>query len=440
MTENAASSTGLANEVDAAPSLAVGAWQTFHESPPAAKALLLGMLINKLGAFMQVFLVLYVTWRGYSAVAAGVALGLHGAGSVLGVIAGGSFSDRLGPRLTIVASMVGQAVLLVGVLYVHSYIGLLITITLVGAVGQLYRPAAAALLVELTSDERQVMVFAMYRLAMNIGTTVAPLLGAALVAVSYQVLFWGEALASLAYGAIALIALPRSRTADDAPSQPTSRGSGLAADAAPAAKRGGMAGYRAVFADRRYLAYIIAMFINSAVYVQYLSTLPLAVTAAGLSTIWYSVMVAINGGVVICFELMMTTLTQHQPIRKVLRIGFPLLGLGMAMYSIPAGVAVFVIGTLLWSLAEIIEGPSMFAYPGRAAPRDLTGRYVASAHAMFGLGTSIGPMIGVLLWSTLGSVTWLIVGAASVLGLIPALWGVTPSRAEVGRQPATVVR
>jgi predicted MFS family arabinose efflux permease len=320
----------------------------------------------------------------------------------------------------------------VAVLYVDSRVGLFITIALVGSVGQLYRPAAAALLVELTPDERQVMVFAMYRLALNIGTSIAPLLGALLIAASYDMLFWGEALASLAYVAIALTALPRSRKPGDAPSQLAASGPALSAGTGPGAKRGGMAGYRAVLADRRFVAYIFALFVNSAVYVQYLSTLPLAVTAAGLSTMWYSIMVTINGGVVICCELMMTKLTQHHSIRKIMMIGFPLLGCGMAVYSIPAGITVFVVGTLLWSLSEIVEGPIMFAYPGRAAPKDVTGRYVASAQAMFGLGQSIGPMIGVLLWSTLGPATWLIMGVAALLGLIPALWGVTP-KAEAGR-------
>jgi hypothetical protein len=35
------------------------------------------------------------------------------------------------------------------------------------------------------------MVFAMSRLALNLGMTAAPLLGAALVTISYDMLFWG---------------------------------------------------------------------------------------------------------------------------------------------------------------------------------------------------------------------------------------------------------
>ena len=53
------------------------------------------------------------------------------------------------------------------------------------------------------------MVTAMYRLCLNLGTTAAPLIGVALVSVSYDLLFWGEALAALVYGLIALLLLPR---------------------------------------------------------------------------------------------------------------------------------------------------------------------------------------------------------------------------------------
>jgi MFS family permease len=382
---------------------------TFRESPFAVKALLLGVLVNKLGAFMQVFLVLFMTSREFSDVQAGFALGAYGAGSVLGVLLGGAFTDRIGPRLTIVYGMAGTSVLLLGVLYVQVYGALLVAVGAVGVISQLYRPASAALLTELTPEHRHVMVFAMYRLALNVGTTAAPLLGAALLVVSYDLLFWGEALASLAYAAVALLALPHHAAAPKAAPEP-----------------GSAAGYRAVLADRRFVAYIVAMLVNAAVYVQYLSTLPLAMRDAGLEVFWYGVVVAINGAVVICFELLMTKVVQHRPMRLVLAIGFTLLGGGMALYALPGGLAVFVIGTLMWSLAEIIQGPVMFAYPAKAGPEHLRGRYLGSAHAMFGIGSALGPVVGVALWTRLGGTSWLVFGAASVLALIPAWYGIKP--------------
>lgn len=397
---------------------------TLRAAPVAARALLAGIFVNKLGAFIQVFLVLFLTGRGFGAVAAGVALGLYGAGSVLGVLAGGMLSDRLGPRTTILASMAGTAVLVLSVLYLRDYPALLVVVTVVGAVSQLYRPASAALLSELTPAHRQVMIFAMYRLALNLGTTAAPLLGAALIAVSWDLLFWGEAVAALGYAAIAFVALPRR-----AAPEPATAG-GEAPDAATAtaaaAPEPAAGGYRAVLADRRYLLFLAAMLVNAAVYVQYLSTLPLAVRAAGLAMVWYSVMVALNGFIVITCELLVTRVVQHWPARIVVLVGFTLLGGGLACYALPLGVAAFLVGTLIWSLAEIVGGPTMFAYPATAGPARLRGRYIGSAHAMFGLGSAVGPVAGVWAWDAIGRSVWVACGLVALLGLAAAWVGIRP--------------
>ena len=71
---------------------------TFRESPGAVKALLVGLFVNKLGQFIQVFLVLFLTNRGFTAVQAGAALSAYGAGSVLGLVVGGTLTDSLGVR------------------------------------------------------------------------------------------------------------------------------------------------------------------------------------------------------------------------------------------------------------------------------------------------------------------------------------------------------
>lgn len=421
-----------------------GVFTTWRESSPTVKAVLLGIFVNRLGGFLQVFLVLFLTHRGFSDVRAGTALGAYGAGSVAGVLFGGAISDRIGPRWTIVSGMLASAALLVAILYLHPYPALLAVVTTVGAVSQFYRPASAALLAALTPRARQVMVFAMSRLALNLGTTAAPLLGAALVAASYDLLFWGEAVTSLTYAGITCLLVPAGsargdrRGAADAveavpggtPEDAGTAASSAAGDAGEASEPAVRGGYLALFADRRYLLYLLAMTANAAVYMQYVSTLPLAVRAAGLRDLWYSVMVALNGLVVILFELPMTTVVSRWPARRVIGVGFPLLGAGLAMYSVPGGVVVFLAGTLMWSLAEIIQGPTMFAYPAQAGPERLQGRYIAAAHGMFGVGAALGPVAGVALWSGVGRPMWILCGLVSVLALIPGQWGIRPERAR----------
>jgi MFS family permease len=395
---------------------AAGIFETFREAPLAVKAVLAGILVNRLGAFMQVFLLLFMTHRGFTEVQAGTALGAYGFGSVAGVLLGGWFTDRIGTRRTIVASMACTAVLLVAVLYLSWYPALLAAVIAVGAASQLYRPASATLLAELTSRERQLMIFAMSRLALNIGTSAAPLIGVALLTVSYDLLFWTEAVAVLGFAAIAMYVLPKTPSAKNA------------RDAA-GPRITPTDNYRALFADRRYLLFLLAQLVIAAVYVQYLGTLPLAMRDAGLETFWYGAMVALNSLVVIAFELQVTKILQHWPSRVVIAIGFALMGTGLAVYALPGGLAVFVAGTVLWSMAEVVNGPTMFTYPAQAGPERLRGRYIASAQAMYGLGSAIGPIGGVALWVLLGSKVWLLFGVVALLAIIPGWYGIRPQQA-----------
>jgi MFS family permease len=422
-----------------------GVLVTWSESPRTVKALLVGVFVNKLGGFLQVFLILFMTDNGFSALQAGFALGAYGAGSVFGVLIGGAISDRIGPRWVIVASLAATAALLLAVGYVRFYPALVAVVTLVGAMSQFYRPASATLLAELTPRSRQVMVFAMSRLALNLGTTAAPLLGAALISVSYNLLFWAEALASLSYAVLTFVAVPPSVdkaatpvAVEPGPAAPAVAESGSVAPAVappepeptPTPKLRTRGGYLAVIADRRYAMYLVAMFINAAVYMQYVSTLPLAVRDAGLDPFWYSVLIALNGFIVITCELLMTKVVARWPARRVLAVGFTLLGAGLALYALPGGILIFLIGTLTWTLAEIIEGPTMFAYPAQAGPAHLRGRYIGAAHGMFGVGSAVGPVVGVALWSGVGTTVWIICGLASLLALIPGLYGIDPKVAR----------
>jgi MFS family permease len=402
-----------------------GVWVTILEAPAAVKALLIGNFVNKLGWFLQVFLVLFLTTsKGFSDVQAGTALGVYGGGTVVGLIIGGSLSDKIGPRAAVLISMFGMAGFVLAIAYVPSYTAILVVVALAGAVGQFYRPASAALLTELTPKHRQVMIFAVYRLTMNVGATAAPLVGAALVAISWDLLFIGEALAALAYAAVAIIALPKRRTAavdesvQDVPAEPAAAGN-----------------YLTVLRDYKYVLFLACMFINAAIYMQYLVVLPLHMKADGLSTWWFSAVVALNGFIVITCELLVTKVVQHWAPKLVVIAGFVLLGGGLAFYALPGGVAIFVIGTLLWTLAEIIAGPTMFAYPGMAAPPHLLGRYVGSAHAMFGLGSALGPFLGVWIWNNSGTDVWLWCGFAGLIGIVLASIGM-PGRAVAVEEPA----
>src|ERR1700689_2252451 len=131
----------------------VGVRAAFYESSLPVKVVLIGILINRLGSFLVLFLVLYLTSKGYSTEQAATALSAYGAGAVAGVLMGGTLATRLGPRNATVISMTGTFLIRGAWLYLPSYPVLLVAAVVVAMISQLYRPASATLLSDLTADD-----------------------------------------------------------------------------------------------------------------------------------------------------------------------------------------------------------------------------------------------------------------------------------------------
>ncbi|WP_030342295.1 MFS transporter [Streptomyces sp. NRRL S-1022] len=407
----------------------VAIWATFRNSSAAVKTILAGVLLSKLGGFLNVFIVLYLTYRGYSDSEASYALGAYGAGGVAGVLLGGTLADRLGARNATILGMAGTAVLTAALLHLPNYPSLVVAVVLASLMAQLYRPAAAALLSELTSGSSQVVVFGMYRWCLNVGAMAAPMVGLGLYHLggeSYTLLFWGEAVIALAYALVAAVVLPR-------------RAARAATDTAASEEESTAGGYRAMLRDRRYVLYLTATLFNAIIYVQYLSTLPLDVEAHDFDLFWYTAAVSLNGFLVIAFELPLTKVTQQWRTKITVGVSFALVGLGVALYGMPMGAAVIIGATLVWTLGEIIGGPAIFAHPATAGPAHLRSRYIGAFQFMHALGTAIGPVLGGLLFVRLGHDVWPLLG---VIGLAAAGLGVAavrtpaPDRTEPADEPA----
>jgi MFS family permease len=405
----------------------LGVLATWRQTPRQAKALLTGIFVNRLAGFLQLFLVLFLTRRGYSAGQAGLALGMYGAGGVVGTFVGGWLSDRLTARTATMISMMGSAVLIASLIYVRFYPLILAAVVLVSTVGLLYRPAAQSLITELAPPGQLVMVTAMYRLCLNLGTTAAPLIGVALASISYDLLFWAEALAALTYGLIALVALPRGEQAPAAAPAPSSAG--------PAAGRRPRAGYLAVLADWHYLVFLGAFLLIVMVYCQYTAALPLAIVQAKLTIWWYGAIITLNAVIVVTCEVLATKFVQSWPLRLTQLGGWSLLALGYGIYAIRMVPVFLILGTLMWTLSEIIGAPTTYAYPGMVAPRALRGRYFGAMQSVFGLGSALGPVLGVELFDHVGQRVWVWAAAVTVLATAAGWVGMRDPAAQPASDP-----
>ena len=404
-------------------STAPGVLAGLRGTPGAVRWLLCCMFVNQLGAFVSVFLVLYLVHAGFDAGRAGLALGAYGAGGVLGALLGGALADRVGRRTAISGAMLCAAVLTVSLSVLatpHAYGALLVAVLATGAATAASRPAAAAMVADLVPAERLVMTVSMSRLALNCGAVIGPFLAATLMSVSWSLLFWVDGLTAAACALLAWRSLPcgptRAETSEPAP-------------ATAAASADATAGYGALLRDRRFLLYLFAMLASALIYMQYFTVLPLKIAADGHSELVYSAVLALSAGLVISCELFVTRRVQNRRPAIVATSGVALLAIGLAGYGLSGGLWLLFATTLVGVLGQIVSGPTMFAHPQRVATAGSRGRYTGATHALFGLGTALGPVLGVLAWNALGDGVWTLCGVIGALAAVATFTAVSePSR------------
>jgi MFS family permease len=363
------------------------------------KVLLVGVALNRMGQFVQIFLMIYLTGIGIPTVNAGAVLTAFGAGSIVGVFTGGALADRIGPRWTIALSMFVSGGFIGSLAVVQQYALLFPICAITGVATQVYRPACASLVADFTPASRLVIASAAYRFGLNIGASVGPLVGALLITQSFAAVFLTNACTCLIFGVVTLLWIPDARR----PRERQARVQGRYLDLAR---------------DRAFVLVLAAQFLTSLAEVQYLTLLPLEIRDRALPEQLYGGLVALNGLLVIALELPLTRYVQRMPIRTAMAAGSGLIGLGLAAFGLPVGPWILVVGTVVWTSGEIVSAPSAVAYPALAAPSGLRGRYIGAMTAAQTTGYAVGPSLGAALYQPHTATAWLLcaglgVGAAA---------------------------
>jgi MFS family permease len=387
---------------------ASGLWASVRSMPPAAWVLFAGSFVNRLGSFVLVFLVIWLTENGYSPAQAGAAVSAYGVGALGASLLGGHLADRTGRRNAIALSMLSAAATMLALSQADTLPLVLGLSVLAGLTAELYRPASAALLADLVPSEQRVTAYALYRLAINLGFAAGPAVAGLLAERSFFLVFLGEAITSALFGIAALLFLPqgvRSQRHEEAPGELV----------------------RAIRADRRFQLFLVASLLTAFVYFQAQGALPLHVVDQGFSFATFGALISLNGLVVVLLELPIAVVAQRYPRRPVIALGSALTGLGFALTAWATDVPLLALTVFIWTIGEIVSAPSSQAYVADLAPPHLRGRYQGAWGLTFGLGLILAPVLGTAVFAVSPTALWLSCG---VLGLVAALLvlGVRPRR------------
>lgn len=369
-----------------------------------------GTLVNRLGMFVEPFLALYLSnARHLSLAEVGGVLAAYGAGSVPSQLIGGALADRIGRRATLTGGMGANAAALLGLGYASGLVPLIMASAAVGLTIDLYRPATAALVADMVPAADRTRAYGLIFWAVNLGFSIAMVLGGTLARSGFTPLFWADAVTCAAFGVLVWRAVP-----ETLPAAPDGGG-----------QAGG--GFATALRDRLFVSLLLLTLIAESVYMQAYTTLPLAMSGSGLPAQAYGLAMAVNGVVIVAVQPVTGAWLGRRDKADMIAAGIGLFGLGFGLMALASTAWQYALCVAIWTLGEILTNATAVALIAGLAPPRLRGRYNGIFGLAFSVGYLIAPLAGTRLLAHGRPVLWLscagacAVAAAWQLALGPAI-------------------
>ncbi|MDP1830545.1 MAG: MFS transporter [Geothrix sp.] len=376
-------------------------WRGLRGLPRDVWLVCASTLINRLGTMALPFLVLYLTeGRRWTPAEAGYGMMVYGAGALAAGPFSGRLADRLGHVHVLKASLWSSGVMLLVLPFATTKPLLFALIFLWAGLTQAFWPSAMALLTGLAAPEQRKAVFALHRLAVNLGMAVGPALGGLIAHHSYGWVFWTDGLSTLAGAAMLTLMLK----APPSPAMPH----GHAPGGSP-------------WRDRRLVFLLLPFIPLLMVFFQIEGTLPLwVVRDLGLGSRFYGLLFTVNTLLIVVFEVTMNLAMAHWPHGKLLLLGSLCFAVGFGLTAWATGYTTLILTTVIWTFGEMILFPAVSDAVATLAPPDRRGEYMGLLSLSFAAALALGPWLGVLAYATVGPravwlSTFVIAGGAGLL-------------------------
>lgn len=368
-----------------------------------------GTLINRLGSFVVILLAIYLTGeRHFTQGATGLVIGLYGVGGAVGTTTGGVLADRIGRRPTLVTAQFGAAALMLTLGFARSYGQIIVAAFALGVVAEAARPAFQAMMIDVVPDTDRLRAFSLNYWAINLGFAVAAIGAGFAAQFDYLLVFAIDAGTTLIAATITLFFIRETRPVRPAPAARTRRDPGM----------------RTALRDRAFLTFLGLNLFAVLVMFQHQSTLPIAMTADGLSPATYGWVIALNGILIVAGQMFVPKLIGGFPRARVLALATLIVGVGFGLVAFAGTAWFYAVTVIIWTLGEMIQSPSNAALIADLSPVALRGRYAGLTSLSWSAAAALAPIVGGLTQQHLGNTTlWLgcaVVGAATACGQLLA--------------------
>lgn len=356
--------------------------------------LALVMLVNRSGAMVVPFLGVYmVKHLGFSLENAGVLLSCFGIGSVVGSSLGGWLTDKFGHFKVQMFSLSGIVPLFLLLPELTTMSALAAGILALSIVSDILRPANSVSLAYYSKPENVVRSFTLNRMALNLGFSIGPALGGFLAAISYDLLFYGNAFAAT-LAAIIFFVYFRNKEGNK-------KEKDSAADA--------IASYQSPYKDVPFLVFTFLSILFAVCFFQLLSTLPLYYREVyQLSEKNIGVILAYSGVVVFSLEMLIVHIAERRTTAaNAIIIGIVCCGLAFASLLVTKGLWLLYVSMFILCVSEMLAMPFMATVTLQRSNTKNRGAYMGLNSLSLSAGLIFAPLLGTKIAANYGfNVLW----------------------------------
>ncbi|MFB7863735.1 MDR family MFS transporter [Streptomyces sp. NPDC056069] len=385
----------------------------------------LSTLVNRTGAFVLTFLSLYLTQElGHSAWFAGLVVALHGLGGVAGSPLGGMLTDRWGRRPTMVSMHLAAAVCSALLAVVTDPWGVAVVVLLMGIAMQGVRPSINASIADLVPEHDVRRAYALNYWALNLGFAIAAIGGGVAIVLGYRTLFLVDAAATVLCALIVFLRLPETRP--EAKVDATT-GEALAED---------RVSVLTVLRDAPFRTLVLLNLLVCLVFTAPWIGLPLTMATEGLEPSAYGAVIAVNGVVIVGFQLLVNKVTDKRSPVLLLTVSSLLFALGTGATALAGSSLAFGATVVVWTIGEMVHVPTNAAATARLAPEHARGRYQGVMGMSWAVAGFVAPILAGWIVDGPGpDVLWI---ACAVIGAVAALGYQTRLRTALAGAEADV--
>lgn len=329
-----------------------------------------------------------------------------GCGSMLGSWLGGKLSDTIGFYRIMIFSLLVSGLMFFGLQFVTSYYGLCISMFLIMAVSDMFRPAMFVSLGAYAKPENRTRALTLVRLAINLGFAAGPAFGGLIImGIGYEGLFWVDGLTCIIAILIFWVKVKEKKKSTYLDkNQP------------------GEVLVKSVFKDKIYWLFLATSLIVGIMFFQLFTTIPLYHSKQfGLSEFQTGLLLTLNGVLVFFLEMPIVNYIEKnkKDKLKVVITGTLLMSISLLLMLVNTWAGILIIMMFFMSFAEMCNFPFSNAFAMSRAPKHQQGRYMAIFTMSYSLAHILSAKVGLTIVEAYGyQANWLFMGLLGITGTL----------------------